>query len=221
MRIKENWRGDLAWVFAVAGVLCLILVPPMTTIYQELNLSHPYIVAFLKFMIMAPLGELLALRITHNQWRKPAFFGTRVIIWGFLGVMIALAFQLFYNGVLVTAEKGMLPFGDSKWARAFYTSFLMNVWFAPSFMGLHRFSDTFLDLRAENGANPTLKEIVDRIDWHGFFSFVLLRTIPFFWIPAHTITFTLPGEYRVLIAAVLSIVLGLLLAIANKRKLKS
>jgi hypothetical protein len=52
------------------------------------------------------------------------------------------------------------------------------------------------------------KAVMGRIDWHGFVSFVVLRTIPLFWIPAHTMTFLLPPEFRVLMAAVLSIALG-------------
>ena len=55
----------------------------------------------------------------------------------------------------------------------------------------------------------------------GFVSFVLMKTIPIFWIPAHTITFLLPSEYRVLSAAFLSIALGAILAFAKKKKISS
>ncbi len=48
-----------------------------------------------------------------------------------------------------------------------------------------------------------LKAVTDKIDWYGFMSFIVFKTIPLFWIPAHTITFLLPGEYRVLMAALL------------------
>ncbi|MBK5251987.1 MAG: hypothetical protein JJE29_05070 [Peptostreptococcaceae bacterium] len=51
-----------------------------------------------------------------------------------------------------------------------------------------------------------------------FVSFVLAKTIPFFWIPAHTLTFLLPGQYRVLAAAMLSIALGLILTLAKIKK---
>jgi hypothetical protein len=44
-----------------------------------------------------------------------------------------------------------------------------------------------------------------------------MKTIPFFWIPAHTLTFLLPSEYRVLAAAMLSIALGLILTITKKK----
>ncbi|GAB1473896.1 hypothetical protein MASR2M69_13370 [Bacteroidota bacterium] len=40
--------------------------------------------------------------------------------------------------------------------------------------------------------------------------FVVGKTIPLFWIPAHTITFLLPDTYKVIFAASLSIVLGLI-----------
>ncbi|MCK7530557.1 MAG: Mpv17/PMP22 family protein [Marinilabiliales bacterium] len=41
---------------------------------------------------------------------------------------------------------------------------------------------------------------------------VLKKTIPFFWIPAQTITFLLPPEFQILFAALLSTVLGVILA---------
>ena len=44
-------------------------------------------------------------------------------------------------------------------------------------------------------------------------SFTLLKTIPLFWIPAHTVTFMLPAEYQVIMAAALSIALGIMLSL--------
>jgi len=44
---------------------------------------------------------------------------------------------------------------------------------------------------------------------------VFKKTIPLFWIPAHTITFLLNPDYQVLFAAFLSIVLGAILAVAD------
>ncbi|MDE7102493.1 MAG: hypothetical protein K2O37_06815, partial [Bacteroidales bacterium] len=57
-------------------------------------------------------------------------------------------------------------------------------------------------------------EIMQGIDWKRQWSFVFKKTIPFFWIPAHTVTFMLPGEYQVLFAAFLGVVLGIILAFA-------
>ena len=52
------------------------------------------------------------------------------------------------------------------------------------------------------------------MDWDVQWNFVFKKTIPIFWIPAQTINFLLPGEYRVLVAAIYSIILGVILAIA-------
>ena len=46
----------------------------------------------------------------------------------------------------------------------------------------------------------------------------VLRNDSFFWYPAHTITFLLPDEVRVLFAAILGVALGVLLAIAARMK---
>ena len=44
----------------------------------------------------------------------------------------------------------------------------------------------------------------------------MLKTIVFFWIPAHTVTFSLPPDFRVLMSAVLSLALGFILTIKPK-----
>jgi hypothetical protein len=52
------------------------------------------------------------------------------------------------------------------------------------------------------------------MNWDVMWGFVFTKTIVFFWIPAHTINFLLPPEFRVLVAAILGIVLGIILAVA-------
>ena len=61
---------------------------------------------------------------------------------------------------------------------------------------------------------------MDKKNWSVQWNFVFKKTIPFFWIPAHTITFLLPVQYQVLFAAILGIVLGVLLAIASLKSEK-
>ena len=213
---KSNLKYDLLWVFAVGIVMVMMLVPPMADGYQWMNVNFPYMTAFLKFMILAPMGELLARRIRTGRWKVPSYIIARALVWGFLGMVIALAFQLFSGGVMAAIEKGFLPQSESALLNAFMISAIMNVIFAPVMMAFHRFTDTFFDLRSE-GASPTLNIVVERIDWGQFFSVIVAKTIPFFWIPAHTITFLLPVEYRVMMAAVLSIALGMILALAKRK----
>jgi hypothetical protein len=209
-------KGDFLWVLALAAVAALLLVPATHQVFMVLTAAHPYLIGFAKFFVLATMGELMALRIVTGAWAAPKGLVQRAVIWGLLGVVIVLIFDIFAGGVMGSLKKGLLPGADSKLAFAFFVSTIMNLTFAPTMMLTHRLTDTWLDLKYE-GKGASVPEIVARIDWKGFVSFVLFKTIPFFWIPAHTITFLLPPEYRVLAAALLSIALGAILAFAKKK----
>ena len=81
-------------------------------------------------------------------------------------------------------------------------------------------TDTYLDIRYENRLSNvtekiTLKDVCGRVDYYAYAKNVLIGTLPTFWVPAHTITFLLPGEYRVVFAALLSICLGIILSLKS------
>ena len=208
-------KGDFLWALALAAIAAFLVVPATRQVFEFLTKAHPYLIGFAKFFVLATMGELLALRIVTGAWAAPRGLVQRAVIWGLLGMSIVLIFDVLAGGVAGSIKKGMLPGGESKLAFAFFVSTIMNLTFAPAMMLTHRMTDTWLDLRCE-GKDASVPEIVARIDWKSFVSFVLLRTIPVFWIPAHTVTFLLPPEYRVLMAALLSIALGAILAFAKK-----
>lgn len=210
-------KGDFLWVLALGCFIALLVAPVTHALFIAMTAAHPYFMGFLKFAVLATMGELLALRIVTGAWKKPAGLLYRSLVWGFIGMVIVLAFEIFSTGVKGALDKGLLPGKDFPLVVAFMISLFNNILFAPTFMAFHRITDTYLDLKMENGKNVALKEVVAKIDWSGFVSFVLLRTVPFFWVPAHTITFLLPTEYRVLFAAMLSICLGAILAYAKKQ----
>jgi hypothetical protein len=210
-------KGDFIWLAAFAAVVAFLLVPATHDVFNDLTANHPYLMGFVKFAILATMGELMAIRIVTGNYKKPAGLLWRVVIWGFIGMLITLMFNVFAGGVTVAQGKGFLPFEGNKLAFAFFTSTIMNLFFAPAFMGFHKYTDTLLDLKAER-SSVSIADITEAIDWHSFVSFVLMKTIPFFWIPAHTITFLLPAEYRVIVAAFLSIALGAILAFAKRKK---
>lgn len=212
-------KGDFLWIAALAAFLGFIIMPGTHEIFISITKSYPLLGGFIKFAYLATLGELLAIRIVSGEWKRPPAILWRAVIWGFLGSVITIIFQVYATGVTGALEVGMLPGKGSKIAFAFFTSALMNGLFAPTFMAFHRCTDTYLDLKYGEGIQkPSLKQVIDGIDWYGFISFVVMKTIPFFWIPAHTITFLLPAEYRILVAALLSIALGGILAFAKKKK---
>lgn len=203
--------------------------------YVSFNVEHPMVMSFLKFAILATMGELIGLRIKIGRYTDTGFgVLPRAIVWGLLGLTIKLAFVIFASGVPVFLEKMgfkgatvlmMQSFSVGKLIVAFSISAAMNLIYAPVMMTLHRITDTHI---VSNGGKVSclLKpiqfgKILRELNWDMQWNFVFKKTIPFFWIPAHTITFLMPAEYQVLFAAVLGIVLGVLLAIAgNKASVK-
>jgi len=137
-----------------------------------------------------------------------------------------IMFKVFSEGVVGAMNAGLLPnvintnFLGNLY-RAFMISLIMNLIFAPTFMILHRVTDTFIDLKQSNSTQKaSLSNIIQTIDWKHFFGFVVVKTIPLFWIPAHTITFMLPENYRILMAGFLSIALGLILTLSKMKSQK-
>ncbi len=196
--------------------------------YYQFNLEHGLLMSFIKFFILATLGELIGLRIKTGRYYYKGFgLIPRAIVWGFLGISIYMAFAIFSSGTPVLLEKigfenasGILH-SELSWKKvmvSFSIATALNLFYAPVMMSFHKITDIHI---LENGG--TLKgffrpiqfaRIFSEINWDVQWNFVFKKTIPLFWIPAQTITFLLPEEYRVLFAAFLGIVLGVILAVA-------
>ena len=222
-------KKGLLWSGVMAIIVLFLAYPTTRELFGRTVKAHPYIMGFVKFSILATMGELLAIRITTGEFKKPTGLIYRLLIWGFLGIIFALMFPLFDAGVMGCKNAKLLPtiagstFGNNL-LTAFFTSAIMNLAFGPTFMAFHRITDTYIDL-GEGKLNKIFKvklaDVTKKIDWNGFISFVILKTVPFFWIPAHTITFMLPKEYRLLMAAFLSIALGGILAFSKRKTPKT
>jgi len=227
-------KADIIVLGVILAVfLPFFIFPSLLKAYEELNAAHAYAMSFLKFAILATFGESLGLRLrTGVYYRKGFGLLPRALVWGILGVTIKVAFVIFGEGapqMLKTlgvhfpvdnpADVLRQPgFSGIKLAAALAVGTTLNLFFAPVFMAFHRITD----MHIMNTAG-TLKGFLTPIpvgkyvregDWHTFWNFVVKKTIPLFWIPAQTINFLLPEGYRVLVAAVYSIILGILLAVA-------
>lgn len=200
--------------------------------YLSFNAEHGMVMSFLKFGILATIGELLGLRISRGVYYFDGFgVLPRAIVWGILGMGINMAFIVFSTGVPAFAGyMGMNnPSGvmsgaltPEKVLLAFSISVVMNSIFAPVFMTLHKITDTHI---MNNGGTLrglftpiNMGEIMQNLNWKVQWGFVFKKTIPLFWFPAHTITFLLPGEMRVLFAALLGVLLGAILSTAARKK---
>lgn len=183
-------------------------------------LTNHYVLSFIKFAILATLGEIIASSIKSKKVTIPHSIGYRMLIWGLLGVWIAFMMGIFAESMTAKLSKAGSPILHSKLAFAFLTSVLMNTSFGPLFMVFHKHTDTYLDIRYENRLSNitekiTLRDVCGRVDYYAYAKNVLIGTLPTFWVPAHTITFLLPGEYRVVFAALLSICLGIILSLKS------
>lgn len=212
-------RGDWIWGLTLSAITLLLVFPHSRSIFLQLTVEVPYAMGFVKFSVLASMGELLTIRLMKGSWSMPRGMVYKVVIWGLVGMSIVLMFGLFSSGVAGAIRDGLLPaasgFGGRLMA-AFYTGALLNLTFAPVFMAIHRISDLYIEMKMD-GQKPTILSATRSVDWPGFMSFVVGKTIPFFWIPVQTINFMLPQAYRVIVAAYLSIVLGLILAYARRK----
>jgi hypothetical protein len=220
-------------IWMAAGVILFFapffIFKPVYDWYLSFNGNHPLIMAFLKFAILATFGEVLGLRIKTGKYNTPGFgIVPRAIVWGFLGIWIAVAMGVYKFGVpaylskfplfesLPDAMKG--SFSGMKLFGAFCISVMMNTTFAPVFMTIHKITDAHIgNCKGKLNFLTTplpFGKLISQVNWNIQWGFVFKKTIPFFWIPAHTITFILPGEFQVLFAALLGIALGLILSIA-------
>lgn len=242
---KTMKRNDLFFSFILL-VSILFFIPssflePIQSAFIY-NSDYWVITSFIKFALLSTLGESLGLRIRTGKYNYKGFgLIPRAIVWGFLGIGIKIAFVVFASGspillgkyfglptaaesmrctdIFAAAEAGL---GWSRFLSAFTISALMNLIFAPVFMTFHKITDTHI---LNNGGSIkrfftpiAFGKIFPSINWLVQWDFVFKRTIPLFWIPAHTITFLLPEQYQIVFAAFLGVILGVLLATAAAKQ---
>ncbi len=220
-------------VCAVAAILLGIFcfAPGALDGFIAATNAHPYVMSFVKFALLSTFGECIGLRITTGVYYSPDFgVLPKALVWGLLGMGIKLAFTIFATGAPnVLAELGLpvsvatLKTGDFslRLLTAFWVSVTINSIFAPIFMTLHKITDIHIS-RAGGSLIGSLKPIsmaaiLQELNWNALWGFVFKKTLPFFWVPAHTITFMLPGHFQVVFAALLGIVLGVILAVSNRK----
>ena len=228
--VKKTDIITIVVVLAVLGVFAF--VPAALDWFERTTKEHGMIMSFIKFAVLSTMGEMLGSRISMGKY-IPTNFGVlpRMVVWGVLGMGINMAMIIFSKGTpmfmeymgMENAVECFVAEGftmDKLWV-ALAVSVAMNTIFAPVFMTLHKITDAHI---AANGGS--LKALVTpipmaerfaAINWQAQWGFVFKKTIPLFWYPAHTITFLLPAEQRVLFAALLGIALGVLLALSSKK----
>lgn len=170
--------------------------------YLALVKAHPITTAMAQFAVLGTLGEMASKWMVEKRFFCP--FGPRGTLlralgWAALAVCIKYAFTGFVGFVDGLVAHGLLPQAGAA-GKAFSVSLAMNLQFGPFLVLTHRLIDNAIDGRP-NWAN------LDK----AFLSLL------WFWVPAHTVTFLLPPDFRIGLAALWSLALGLLLGFYNRK----
>ena len=166
--------------------------------------NNPLLSAAIQFGILGTLGEIISVSLRQKKLALPGnIFQTlaKVLAWALLGIVIKYGFAGMMGFTRALIDHSLLPqFLSSGIGWAFAVSVLTNIFFGPQMMFFHRLEDNLILWKWNMQGLKTA--------W---------MTLLWFWIPAHTVTFSLPREYQIGLAAVWSIVLGLILGLSKRK----
>ncbi len=180
----------------------------MIETYLSFVKTYPLISSAIQVAVLGMLGELVAIRVRTKKWY---FFGpgpwrilAKIVVWAFLGITFKYAFVGFFGFVDALIEKGMwfAQAESNLFIRAVSVSTFTNLIFGPVMVLFHRLCDNFIEKKP--------------MDWNSLAK--AWTTLLWFWIPAHTITFSLPSHLQVGLAAVWAFVLGIILGYFAREK---
>ncbi len=166
--------------------------------------AHPLTSAAVQFAVLGTLGEIISSSLRMKSpalpCRWPQLAG-KIIAWAVLGIIIKYGFTGMKGFTRALLDHGLLPgFMDAGLGGAFAVSVLTNLFFGPQMMFFHRLEDNLILWKWDMAGLTTA--------WW---------TLLWFWIPAHTVTFSLPVDYQIGLAALWSVVLGLILGLVRRR----
>jgi len=156
----------------------------------------------LQFALLGTLGDIISKWIIKKKIFMPLSALTlalKMLEWAFLAVLIKYAFIGFNGFVDELVKQNYLPQLNTL-GKSFSISLSMNLQFGPFLVIMHRLLDNLI-ARENNWAH------IDK----GFLSLI------WFWLPAHTVTFILPKEYQIGLAAIWSVMLGIILGFYNRK----
>jgi len=166
--------------------------------------QNPLLSAAIQFAILGTLGEIISFSIQSKKLAIPCTWLqllAKGFAWAILGIVIKYGFAGMKGFTKALLDHQLLPaFLGSGLGWAFAVSVFTNVLFGPQMMAFHRLEDNLI-LR-QKGFQGITKA------W---------KTLIWFWVPAHTITFLLPADLQIGLAALWSLVLGIIMGATRKQ----
>lgn len=176
----------------------------MWELYIVFVKGHPLLSSAVQVALLGTFGEMLACRIRGLGWNpfRPSQLLWKVAVWAFLGITFKISFAGFAGFVEGLWARGLWPeLGQNAVWSAFSVSFFCNLLFGPAMMAFHRLTDCRIERR------PMVWQTLYGAWW----------TLLWFWIPAHTLTFSLPPHFQVGLAALWAVVLGVILGLFARK----
>lgn len=217
--MKPRLSDFVAFVY-IATITALLFIELQQFI--TITKAHPFVMGFAKFALLATFGECLKNRFGFNAKWIPNNMPIKAFVWGLFGIWITWAFTYADAGFRGLISVGLWPdatlFASGFWMNLF-NAFSKSLWinllsgYAFFMMFFHLYLDTMINGKCLGWPWELFGCGKEGMKWGK----VVFLSLIFFWIPAHTITFMLPPEFRVIFAAYLSIALGGILTFASGR----
>jgi hypothetical protein len=165
--------------------------------------SYPLLSAAIQFAFLGTLGEIISFSIQKKKLLIPCSWLqllAKVFAWAVLGIVIKYGFAGMKGFTQSLLDHELVPaFLGTGLGWAFAVSVFTNVFFGPQMMVFHRLEDNL---------------ILGQKGFQGITN--AWKTLIWFWIPAHTITFLLPPDLQISLAALWSLVLGIIMGATKK-----
>jgi len=165
--------------------------------------TYPISAAFVQFAVLGTLGELATLYTTKSGKKLSIIqYLLKALSWGILGIVIKYGFFGYRAMTAAFIDHGYFPswFYSHILVKAVFISVVVNLFFGPQMMFIHRIMDNAIERK-----------------WDFWGLEKALYSLIWFWIPAHTITFVLPVHMQITLAAVWSLVLGVIMGFSKKK----
>lgn len=166
--------------------------------------ANPMASAAIQFGILGTMGELVSAWIRRRRIGLPFSLMQlimKILGWALLGWIIKYGFTGMKGFTHALVDAHLLPaFTGAGLGWAVAVSVLTNVLFGPQMMAFHRLTDNLI-MRQKGFSG------IQKAWW----------TLIWFWIPAHTVTFSLPRDYQIGLAALWSVALGVIMGLTATR----
>jgi hypothetical protein len=171
--------------------------------YVDWVIGNPLLSAAIQFGLLGTTGEIASFSLQKKRFAAPCTFAqllAKILAWALLGIIIKYGFTGMKGFTRALLDHQLLPqilTAGIGWALA--VSVLTNLFFGPQMMFIHRLEDNLILWKWDLGGLSKA--------W---------LTLIWFWIPAHTVTFSLSTEYQIGLAALWSVVLGLIMGLTKR-----